>query len=261
MPASNYYTETGMKVFILGSCVSRDAFDRGDGAEFQLVHHVGRSSIASIFAGSPFPDTFSERLSSKFQRGMVRMDILKQSRYHLRTAEADIVLMDLIDERFNLLETSSWRFCTVSTELDKTGAPTEVADGYAISSGSVRFMHYWNEGWRSLVELLKSRAMLDRVRVNIVFWRHSTISGAPFANVSSSAIDAANATLERMYARMAQDLEPGQFFRYGDVMQCPDKHEWKPAPFHYSEEFNQEVLSNLRRERAELMPQTAPQCA
>ncbi|MBB3009220.1 DUF6270 domain-containing protein [Cupriavidus alkaliphilus] len=236
-----------MKVFILGSCVSRDVFNHAGQGEFEIVDYVARSSISSMFAGKPFEDTFSNRLNSKFQARMVNLDIVKQARYRLATVDADVILIDLIDERFNLVEVENARYCTASSEFIATGALAELPSYTLVPSGSERFLRLWKAGWRSLVQLLESRGKLPKVRVNKVFWQAKTSSGADFPKISANNVDAANVTLNVMYEYMATFLEPDQFFEYDEsVMRCTDTHDWGPAPFHYCEDFCKEALGYLR---------------
>lgn len=242
-----------MKVFILGSCVSRDVLERADPGEFEIVEYIARSSIASIFADCPFPDTFSSRIASPFQSRMVRMDILKETAPRLANLEADVIFMDLIDERFHLLETEPGSICTVSVPFKQTGALDEMSGAAIVVSATEQHMRLWEDGWVAFVELMRARSMLHSVRVNVVYWCRQTESGAAMPGPSVEDIDAANVALGKMYARMALDLDSSQFFRYSnDVMQCPDNHHWEVAPFHYCEAFNQAALSNLRRVRQEL---------
>lgn len=254
----NNIPEGKMKVFILGSCVSRDVLNKANYGEFEIVEYVARSSIGSIFAASPFPDTFSARLSSPFQSRIVRMDILKETAHLLTTIDPDVILMDLIDERFYLLETAPGSICTLSVQFKQTGALDEIAGARVIAPTSDEYMRYWTGGWVALVALLKSRSMLHKVRVNAVQWCRQTQSGARMPGPTVDQIDSANVTLKKMYARMAQDLDASQFFRYSDdVMQCPDDHHWEVAPFHYCEAFNQAALTNLRQVKQETMTCTA----
>ncbi|WP_322995284.1 DUF6270 domain-containing protein [Castellaniella sp.] len=235
------------RLFILGSCVSRDAIARADNGEFELVEYVARSSLSSVFAGSPFEDFFSHRLTSKFQSTLVKWDITKEARYRLAKRDYDVLLVDLIDERFDLAQAGLWACCTMSNEFIATGALSELETISVIKSGSEQFMQYWQAGWRSLVALLDSRSMRARILVNKVFWRYSTEGGQPFPNVTKARVEKANSTLSKMYEWMAEDLEPRQFITYEEeVMQCADEHEWGLSPFHYTERFYQATLSHLR---------------
>ncbi|WP_434647196.1 DUF6270 domain-containing protein [Achromobacter piechaudii] len=241
-----------MKVFILGSCVSRDALDLASKEEFTLVDYIARTSIGSVFAEPPFADHFSEKLSSPFQKRLVQLDIAKSTKSLLSLMETDVFLVDLIDERFDLLETAPGKFCTLTNEFAATGAPNEIPGHTVIPSGSDLFMQYWTDGWKALVALLSQQGMLHKVRVNAVQLQERTVTGALFRSASVDSIQASNVMLDKMYSRMSEDLQPHQFFRYGDEMACPDKHKWSPEPFHFTEELSLETLRKLKVAAAEI---------
>lgn len=87
-------------VFIIGSCVSRDAFNLPGVPD--IADYVARSSFASAFEAVPdreIPDL--ERNPSKFQRRMVQGDWQKTLEGKLLDHRDGMVLVDLIDERFS----------------------------------------------------------------------------------------------------------------------------------------------------------------
>lgn len=239
------------RVSIIGSCVSRDIFNFAEPGEFQLVNYIARSSIGSLFSPPPFADIFSERLASNFQQRIVGMDITKSGRKRLQSITADLVLIDLIDERFNLAAVSNGAVCTISNEFIKTGALKELQESKKIRiirSGSEPFMQTWTRGWRALVELLRITGMLERTYVNRVYWQSRTQSGKAFPNVTQEQIEAANLTLERLYGIMADTLPASRFIDYHDeVCHCPDEHPWGPAPFHFVESFYHAAIDKLRQ--------------
>jgi Family of unknown function (DUF6270) len=238
-----------MKVFVLGSCVSRDIVEYAPRDEFEIVEHLARSSLASIFARQPFEDAFSHRLTSKFQARSMNMDVTKVGREQLATLDADLILMDLIDERFDLVQAENpWCLCTASHEFIHTGAHAEIPNIRFVKNGSDRFIQYWKEGWDALVRLLSSRHILHKVRVNKVFWQRSMSNGEPFAKKSPQQIEEANTLLDKLYVHMSINLAQQQFFEYDDAaMVCPADHQWDPAPFHYSDALYRDALEKVRR--------------
>ncbi len=239
------------RVSIIGSCVSRDIFNFAEPDEFQLVNYIARSSIGSLFSPSPFADTFSERLSSSFQQRIVNMDITKSGRRRLQSIAADMVLIDLIDERFNLAAVSTGAVCTVSNEFIRTGALKELQESKRIRiirSGSDPFLQTWIRGWHALVDLLRAADMLEKTYVNKVYWQATTQSGKAFPNVREEQVESANRMLERLYAIMADTLPATQFIGHDDALcRCPDEHPWGPAPFHFVEDFYHAAIGKLRQ--------------
>lgn len=150
-----------MKVFILGSCVTRDVFNYDHNSLFEVENYIARSSIGSIFSHAPFEDTYSHLLASPFQRRMVNADIEKTARHLIAHATPDLFILDLIDERFNLIQSKkNGGICTISAELrlklneeEKKG---KTFDEYrTITSGTEEFIEIWQAGWNSLADILK----------------------------------------------------------------------------------------------------------
>ncbi|MFC4298640.1 DUF6270 domain-containing protein [Castellaniella hirudinis] len=246
-----------MKIFILGSCVSKDSLDFGEPGEFHLVEFIARSSIASIFSEKPFDDVFSERLTSGFQRRWVNVDIEKKFLDIISRSDFDVLLMDFIDERFNLLEAGPGKCCTVSAEFKNTDPFKDIPDFKIIKSGSDDFFRRWGNGWNNLVDFLRKNDKLHKLRLNKVLWAARTASGGRYKKylseeiVPDEAIEFANNTLNKMYSFVEKDLKRDQFFTY-DEIKGGDFHKWGPAPFHYADDFYQQMIGKMRTLAKEL---------
>ena len=224
------------KIVIFGSCVSRDILNYPQAkAQFILVDYYARSSIASLGAGSIEMPLTVQQIHSKFQRKMVERDIRKDFLNDLARLQFDVLLIDLIDERFSLYVEPEGRACTLSSELLCSGFLKDADTASRISSGSEEFWRLWEAGWLILVNKLKDLGVLDRLRVNQVFWGSRTEKGGNFEpHYSSRGIDQANQFLDRLYQRIAIDIPSGQFLRFDQgLMTGSVTHKWGISPFHY----------------------------
>lgn len=132
-----------IKVFILGSCISRDPFEIADKTDFAVVNYYARTSLASL-AAAPFVDEkILEGIKSNWQRRMVRADMQKSVFSALETANFDLLLIDLIDERFSLSAKGS-SVHTISTEYKKALYKPNPYD--FISARSEEKLRLWREG-------------------------------------------------------------------------------------------------------------------
>lgn len=236
-----------MKIFLLGSCVSRDSLNFGKTGEFQIEEYIARSSLASIFSEIPFDDIFSKRLESKFQQNLVNIDISKRAVQLIEQSDADLYLIDLIDERFDLLETAPEKRCTISGEFRNTGALKDIANAKIIRSGSEDFFKRWEKGFVSLLRILEKANKLDKIRINKVYWQSEMENGEQYKSPSKDVINKANETLSKMYSFIEKHLSHSHFFTYDDnEMKGASTHKWGPAPFHYIDEF---YLSTIRKIR------------
>lgn len=177
---------------------------------------------------------------------MVERDATKVFARKLPHWTFDTLLIDLIDERFNLWRTADSAYVTASSELSRTlSRPVEWS---VISSGSEKFMALWEAGWARLCTILSKTEALGRVAVNQVYWSPVASDGRGYEPaLSRQRIDAANDVLERFYRRMSNDIAPAQFLRFSSDLFIGDaSHQWGRAPFHYGGAYREALLTQLR---------------
>ncbi|WP_264309824.1 DUF6270 domain-containing protein [Pseudomonas putida] len=237
-------------LLIYGSCVSRDIFNLKESRNFKLTGYFARSSMASL-CSEPYNNTAAlNRIPSAFQRRMVAYDFSKElitSAHAL--AKAHTVLIDLIDERFDLIALPTGHIITYSSELTASGLLDEKgAQGFrVIPHGSDEHRALWLQGMHLLFEALKNHNKLDRVIVNKVFWasKFEQESDSSFP-VTSAAVDKANRELEWMYEQLGNELDDSQFLHFEPELLTADAfHRWGASPFHYCERYYQEALSQI----------------
>lgn len=121
-------------VLIFGSCVSRDIFNLEYSLEFKVSDYYARSSLASLSSEAYENDSALNRISSPFQRRMVANDFSKEILTAGSKLEGcDVILIDLIDERFDLVVFPSGKIITNSAEFSQSGLLDELGpDGYRL---------------------------------------------------------------------------------------------------------------------------------
>lgn len=218
-----------------------------DNTQIALVDYYARCSIASLGTEPIGMPSAVQRIGSKFQRRMVERDIRKEFLSDLSRLQFDILLLDLIDERFNLYLEPEGRACTLSGELLCSGFLKDVDRGLTITSGSEEFWRLWEAGWLILLNKLKGLNVLDRLRVNQVFWSSRTESGGNFEpDYSDRQIALANQSLERMYRHISADIPSQQFLRFDyGLMTGSISHKWGTSPFHYVDAYYHAAIQQL----------------
>jgi hypothetical protein len=178
---------------------------------------------------------------------MVERDIRKDFLNDLARLQFDILLLDLIDERFNLYVDPGGRVCTLSSELLSTEFPGDSTGGSRVHSGSEEFWRLWEAGWLVFVNKLRGLGVLNRLLVNQVFWGSRTENGGNFEpHFSSKHIDSANQFLDRMYQRISADIPPEQFLRFDHgLMTGSIAHTWGISPFHYVDAYYHSAIQQL----------------
>jgi hypothetical protein len=188
-----------------------------------------------------------QNIDSKFQKRMVERDIRKEFLNDLAGLQFDVLLVDLIDERFNLYVEPEGRACTLSSELLASGFPGDSDGGSRIPTGSEEFWRLWEAGWLVFVKKLRCLGVLDRLLVNQVFWSSRTENGGNFEpQYPSRYIDSANQFLDRMYRRMSVDIPYEQFLRFDyRLMMGSIAHTWGISPFHYVDGYYHSAIQQL----------------
>jgi hypothetical protein len=105
------------------------------------------------------------------------------------------------------------------------------------ASGSDLHFALWEAGWMKFCENLDRLGLLNKLRINEVFWSRRTTLGNPFPPHHTDArIASANSTLSRMYDRIAKDIPRPQILRFPlDLFVGSEEHKWGLSPFHYAE--------------------------
>ena len=232
-----------LRVSILGSCVSRDAFTSEYADVVALGEYFARSSVASAGSSAPFDVTGSlEDIQSPFQRRIVEYDVTKAFLSYIAEADFDILLLDFIDERFDLVRDGE----SVATRSDEflRSNPDE-SKLTRIPSGSDEHFDLWVKGWEAILSAIDAGPGRECIRISKTYWATTSIDGKGFAQ-SPARIAKANAFLDRLYARAEQDLGEYQFLRYrAEDLRGDPGHQWGRSPFHYVPSFYQRLVSHL----------------
>ncbi|MFC3073660.1 DUF6270 domain-containing protein [Shinella pollutisoli] len=220
-----------LKVSIFGSCVSADAV-YGTGI-VQLDNYLARSSLGSQVTLPSVREDIIEQIGSPFQRRIVRADMEKALWDMIRGNAFDLLLMDFIDDRFNLL-------------LDKDGSIHTLSNEYAsglrkvegdwdrervIPSYSNQKWELWKQGWAKLLDVMSDTGNIGKLVVNQVWYASRDSSG----NVLPKApFEVENGYLRKQYDHILETRPDVRFLTYEPVTLVADtEHKWGISPFHY----------------------------
>jgi len=233
---------------IFGSCVSRDIFNIPN--DFILTKYYARSSFASIFQAPFLNLSITDNLKSDFQKNIVKADMSKEILIEFDKGDFDILLLDFIDERFNLFSIDNTVF-TLSNEAISTSIEQKYPNHTLIKSGNGEFMKLWQEGWDEFVSTMKKSGQLHKVILNKVYWSKETLSGEDYAaTYTNEKIDYMNSYLDRLYVIAEKSILPENIMSFKkDLMLGADKHQWGKSPFHYIDDYYQYALKFLQFER------------
>lgn len=229
------------KVFIIGSCVSRDVFNV-ENNKLEVVSYNARSSFARIGNSQVVSNHFYsgiQNLPSAFQRRMVLNDFNNQLISRVNTTEKDIILVDFIDERFHLVQLGD-AIVTRSKEFTLTN----INPDRLINTYSQEYLALWKAG---IDFFLKNIANNQLIVIPKVFWSNKIIGQEQFSERVLQDIDKQNEKLITMYDYLEKkSLNNLKLLEINeDLLRVDSKHRWGLSPYHYSDEYSEYVNSLL----------------
>ncbi|WP_220094184.1 MULTISPECIES: DUF6270 domain-containing protein [unclassified Pseudoxanthomonas] len=227
-------------VFILGSCVSRDALE-GNEDLFAIRQYVARTSMAS-FGLDPVSEVqvrdLVASLQSPFQRRMLFNDLDKTTGTLLAGNPHDILLLDFIDERFKLVLAGNTCF-SLSGELEHAGFQSE--GRVLLTPDSEEFLTLWLAG----VSRLLGSVDRSKLVINRAFWAEKFEDGSDASSIRW--IKDNNEILSRLY----DALEKHWSLRYIDypesVVRADPNHRWGKAPYHFTQTYYDHTVAELAK--------------
>lgn len=234
-------------MFLYGSCVSRDTYSRmGEG--YGLLAYVARQSLISAMS-RPTQILAGAKLESPFQNRALEGDLSSSliPTIEAHVSQADIVVMDLVDERLGVLQLPDESFVTRSHELVRSNW-LEVLDQKPplIRFGTDEHFTLWTDAANKFVSQLRSLGCLGRVVLLQTPWAEKTDSGdllRPFRGIPASH---ANEQYAR-YFRYLEDLNITHYRLPDKYALSTESHRWGPSPFHYFEPAYIHMRDAIRR--------------
>lgn len=238
-------------IAIFGSCVSRDLFE-DPRLRPSLGHYGARSSVISAVA-TPVPIA-PERvmISSEWQRRCVLADFAKTFFSSLQHQQPDWLVVDLIDERFDVLCTSA-SFVTRSSAFQAAGLDdaTDLGlqpirrmspDGRALFAGAAPGF-----AQRLLEVVPRERIVLHRALWCTRFVRDGAVD--EFPDERRELCELQNAMLSEGYGALEEAFGGvGATIRVDPERHLADaNHRWELEPFHYLAGYNAHAAETLRR--------------
>jgi len=235
------------RVFIYGSCVSRDSYEYFDSTQFELAEYVARQSAISAYT-RPVELMAPPLLDSPFQQRMVTGDFQSSLPALIRdtAGSIDLFLVDLTDERLGAYILPDGSVVTRSLELISSGAENSLPPGsHHIPFGSDAHLQYWSQGLETIAALLQTHHPRAGVALLDIPWASTSETGAPTPpSFGVSALEANG--MYRPYVDAAARILDAQVVSLdpSEVLSSP-QHPWGDAPFHYAERTYREVVSQI----------------
>lgn len=231
------------RIFIVGSCVTRDAFEFVAN-DYTLLGFISRTSLGSAFSDRPFDLSLAQldpndEIASEYLKRMIQIDLQKDLAQKIASlGSRDTIIVDLIDERFPLLVSNN-TLATCSTELNSLKPTERYPHTIRVKPNTDQHFEVWMRGMQRFAGQIRKQG--TRVILNKVQWAESDALGV---NFSLPWVREHNAHLQRMYQAFHDEINC-LAIEYSNAFVSDPNHKWGAAPFHYTAHVYVEFMSKL----------------
>ncbi|MDR7119312.1 DUF6270 domain-containing protein [Rheinheimera soli] len=235
-----------MRLFIYGSCVSRDALEYQQD-QFTLVKYVARTSLSAQLSPPLLLPEVIEKLSSKFQKEMMLIDMQKTLLKLIQLHDFDVLLLDLIDERFSIGLFNGARLTLSKEFIDANAGMIRYPEWNRFSE--IKFTA-WQRGFAELIELIRCKKNPPKIILNKVLFAVNAGTDLDNSTKCTAFMDTEiarnNTYLLKMYEYISANFNDVICLEYPERYFVADlQHKWGLAPFHYVTDLYKETLRKL----------------
>jgi hypothetical protein len=238
-----------MRLGIFGSCVTRDLFE-DPALRPSLARYTSRSSLISVVAEPVALAAERVRLDSAFQRRCVLEDFDKRFLAELERERLDWLVVDLIDERFDVLRTPS-SYVTCSSAYQGAGLEQEHAGFARVRRLTGEAATLLQDAVAAFVERVTAVLPPERVIIHRARWLTRFRDGDGVQAFPAERVDFArhhNAALDHGYDALEQQLggRAASIALDAERYVADAGHRWALEPYHYEPRYNATALERLR---------------
>jgi hypothetical protein len=241
-----------LRIAILGSCVTRDAFGFFPQDDVEITVFVARTSFISLYS-PPLPITLEKAditAETNFERNCIHADLFKTNLPRLQAASFDYLLLDLMEERHNLIKCGD-TYILDTLPLRESGVIERLPPFVLIDRLKSATTKLWDESAARFVGFLHAQGIsAERVILHESgFARRYRIGeeDTDFTEFEAHSYDKYGALLHRYHMHFAAAL-PGlhRIAIEPELLVGNGAHKWGRAPFHYIDAYYARFLEKFR---------------
>lgn len=199
-----------------------------------LTGYIARQSLISAASS---PTTIAKPVDgSGFETRAVRGDLQSSMHGALRNAadETDLFVMDLLVERFGVLELPGGSYCTRTPNMKNSGAIDDLWETVPhVRMGSEAHFSLWKDAAAKLVEVLTFSGLLTRTLLIETPWAGVTDAGEPVKRYAGWSPEHA-AELYAPYYSFMKTLGVASVRLPDELAISTEQHKWGASPYHYA---------------------------
>lgn len=235
-----------MRIVVYGSCVSRDALEYAN-FDCELIQYIARTSLATQQSIPALKNDLLDKLTSQFQRNMMRVDMEKTLFSLLNANDFDLLFLDLIDERFSIGLFGAGRLTLTNEFLSVVPKNLEYTEWNRFSDEKYEA---WCRGFNEMMFLVRQKETKPTVVLNRVYFSgYSGVTKGDAVECPSfmpTEITRNNSFLNRMYEYVESNFKDVKILEYSNSLFVANpNHKWGLAPFHYIDELYIETITKL----------------
>ncbi|WP_430910840.1 DUF6270 domain-containing protein [Methylobacterium sp. sgz302541] len=239
-----------IKIAILGSCVTRDAFLLPRGKAYRIPAYVARTSFVSL-TSPPVPLAEGTiQAPHRFDVNCIRHDFEKTAIDTILSSAPDYLILDFIDERFDLMKIQD-SMITDSRYQKDFGVLNNnhfVVEGVVPRSDPAT-TELWKQSCTAIIETLLSRLKPEQIilhRCRLALEYQSAGERKTFSGYHAKLTETFNPIFQEYEAFFLSQLPGCRTIRVtDDLVVGDDDHRWKLQPFHYVPAYYEAFLDRL----------------
>lgn len=238
-------------ISIYGSCVTRDLFELKENTFLNLKSYIARQSILSAVS-SPIPcEKDNIKLKSNFQKNVIYNDFVKNTFNLLENDSSDYIIIDLIDERFSLMNYKN-SIITVSPYLVESGYFTTIDEMSVIKQPNGQYCYqdinidtFINLFCKKILEIYDSSNIILHKAIMLDKYIDKQMKIQEFSKNYLENSKKVNGKINYIYNLLEKNLRCGLVVDVCKDYYADENHKWGLAPMHYCNEYYRVVLRKI----------------
>lgn len=244
--------ENCKKVNIFGSCVTRDLLEYDRKKIFSIGEYIARQSVISFLSVPINLNEQNIQLESDFQKKQLISDLSKNGFQRLKNSSGDLLIIDLIEERFKIGKIGKTYF-TLSNEFTQSKVFRDDRIKIyekRIYNGKIYFKFkdikkYINNFAKMILEIYRQeQIIIHEVYLTNYYLGEDGIKKEFACNYIGYNLRV-NKILEYMYVCLKQAIPYANVLSISSKYIADEKHKWGLAPMHFQEEYYKEAINWL----------------
>jgi hypothetical protein len=235
------------RVAIIGSCVTRDGLTAS--VPVDVVYYRARTSALSQLAKPTILDDAMIAQRPGFVQSCIRTDFRKDLYKGLSASKPDYVLVDYIDERFDLLERDD-ELVVKSDDMVLVNLHLELKNrGFAERDFRSRLESTNVGAYRSAIEAILRVVPCSRIIIHKAMCAFTYLDRnrqiVSFSPERKAVFEARNAVINGILSSLADLIGPDNVIDLNGTFHADENHRWSLAPFHYEPSYYSAFRSRL----------------